>query len=321
MTAGGRDPELRRATQRDQPAILDLLRRCLGWQAGGADERLFEWKHRQNPFGESPAWVAVDEGTLVGFRTFLRWEFAAEGDGGVAAVRAVDTVTDPAYRGRGLFTRLTLLAVDEMRAEGVDIIFNTPNDQSRPGYLKMGWKIVGRLPVSVRPASPAGLRRLVQARTPAELWSEETAAGIDAAAALEREDVADVVRTAKDPAGATVRSLAYLRWRYGLADLRYRVFSGSHDVSRGFVVGRLRRRGPALELAVCDLFAPDTPGGRLAVTAALRETGADYAIGLGRSRTRGSLPLPRQGPLLTWRPLLDGSQPPTVLGLGDIELF
>ena len=67
------------------------------------------------------------------------------------AVRAVDTATDPDYQGRGLFTRLTLQAIDELRAEGVDFVFNTPNDQSRPGYLKMGWQVVGTLPTHVRP--------------------------------------------------------------------------------------------------------------------------------------------------------------------------
>ena len=51
--------------------------------------------------------------------------------------------------------------VEEMTAEGVDVVFNTPNTQSRPGYLKMGWIDVGRLPVAAR---PTGLRSLVRLR-------------------------------------------------------------------------------------------------------------------------------------------------------------
>ncbi len=66
------------------------------------------------------------------------------------AVRAVDTATDPDYQGQGLFTALTMHGLDEVRADGVDFVFNTPNDQSRPGYLKMGWQTVGELPVAVR---------------------------------------------------------------------------------------------------------------------------------------------------------------------------
>ncbi|MDH5380092.1 MAG: hypothetical protein OEW75_04520, partial [Cyclobacteriaceae bacterium] len=32
-------------------------------------------------------------------------------------------------------------------------IFNTPNEKSRPGYLKMGWVDAGRLPVYFRPVA------------------------------------------------------------------------------------------------------------------------------------------------------------------------
>src|SRR5205085_2756315 len=52
--------EIRRATDDDDPAVLSLLRSALKW---GTDERFtqfFEWKHRLNPFGRSPAWVAAN---------------------------------------------------------------------------------------------------------------------------------------------------------------------------------------------------------------------------------------------------------------------
>ena len=87
------------------------------------------------------------------FRVLMRWEFVEHGRV-VHAVRAVDTATHPDYQGRGIFTRLTLHALDELRHE-IDFVFNTPNDQSRPGYLKMGWQVVGRLPTAVRPTGLA----------------------------------------------------------------------------------------------------------------------------------------------------------------------
>ena len=73
----------------------------------------------------------------------MRWEFQ-RGDEVFRCVRAVDTATHPDYQGRGLFTRLTKAALPELVADGVKFVFNTPNDQSRPGYLKMGWQAVGR---------------------------------------------------------------------------------------------------------------------------------------------------------------------------------
>ncbi|HYL52015.1 MAG TPA: GNAT family N-acetyltransferase, partial [Acidimicrobiia bacterium] len=129
---------VRRAVPEDRPAVLELLARSLGWSRSPEFTEFFEWKHERNVFGTSPGWVAVVEGRIVGFRTFLRWEFEHP-DGRIRrAVRAVDTATAPDQQGRGIFRRLTLAAIDDLRSVGVDFVFNTPNDKSRPGYLKMG---------------------------------------------------------------------------------------------------------------------------------------------------------------------------------------
>ena len=102
----------RRASRDDFPAVLELLRRALGWVDD--DARFLEWKHLQNPFGESPMWVALAGARVVGFRAFLRWELVGP-DGRVRhAARAVDTATDPDFEGRGIFTRLTLEALDAL---------------------------------------------------------------------------------------------------------------------------------------------------------------------------------------------------------------
>jgi GNAT superfamily N-acetyltransferase len=145
-TPSASDLTIRRASRADLPEILTLAQRSLGWLGDDADTRFFAWKHFENPFGESPMWVAEADGRLAGFRTFLRWDLCTPTGQVRHAVRAVDTATDPDFQGRGIFTRLTLAALDELRAEGVDFVFNTPNDQSRPGYLKMGWHLVARPP-------------------------------------------------------------------------------------------------------------------------------------------------------------------------------
>ena len=131
--------EIRPATPEDRPAILALLTKSLGWHDDPRYQALFEWKHDENPFGPSPMWVACDGDRVVALRVFMRWQFR-RGDEILRAVRAVDTATDPDYQGKGLFTALTLHGLDELRADGVDFVFNTPNAQSLPGYLKMGWQ-------------------------------------------------------------------------------------------------------------------------------------------------------------------------------------
>ncbi|TQI70424.1 acetyltransferase (GNAT) family protein [Gramella sp. Hel_I_59] len=98
----------------------------------------FIWKHYENPFGKSYGLLAVDKDRIVGLRMFMRWEFICDNQV-IKAIRPVDTCTDHDYRGQGLFKKLTLEGLDNVKAEN-ELIFNTPNSNSKPGYLKMGWK-------------------------------------------------------------------------------------------------------------------------------------------------------------------------------------
>ena len=108
MTTVEQDVTVRPASIADRPSVLALLESSLGWETDSRNADLFAWKHEQSPFGPSPAWVALDrEGQLLGFRTFLRWEFT-RGSAVVRAARAVDTATRPDVQRRGIFSRLTM---------------------------------------------------------------------------------------------------------------------------------------------------------------------------------------------------------------------
>jgi GNAT superfamily N-acetyltransferase len=319
--------DVRPFEEADQPAVLALLESSLGWTRDERHARFFAWKHRQNPFGASPAWVATDGSRVVGFRTFLRWEFVHE-ERIVPAVRAVDTATHPEYQGRGIFARLTEHAIDALRDDGVAFVFNTPNDQSRPGYLRMGWRPLARLPVFARPRSPAAVGRLVRARTPADKWSVPTAAGLPAAEVLaDHSGVAGVMASLPRDGLRTRRSRAYLAWRYGFETLGYRAVTSGHGPGGGVVFFRLRRRGQAVEAAICDELVPggDPEITRGLLRAVLRTTGADHAVRLGSSRPRaGFVRVPGQGPTLVARAVADTDLPEPAgwrLTLGDIELF
>ena len=96
------DLDVRSAVPADDPAVIPMLRDALGKVDDPHYEAFLHWKHRENAFGESPAWVALDGDRVVGYRTFLRWRFLDDGGRTVTAVRAVDTATDPAYRGMGI---------------------------------------------------------------------------------------------------------------------------------------------------------------------------------------------------------------------------
>jgi GNAT superfamily N-acetyltransferase len=325
--------DVRRATDADLPAVLALLANAMARDASDARfETLYRWKHEHNAFGRSPAWVSVDGDRLAGIRVFMRWEFVVDGQV-KRAVRAVDTATDPAYQGRGIFTRLTMHALEEVTADGIDFVFNTPNDQSRPGYLKMGWHVVGKLPVMVRPCSVTGAARIVAARVPAERWSRDTNAG-DAAVDVLADGALDALVSAVMAGRARRQGLwtrlspDFLRWRFGSQPISYRAFVGPGGVERGVVIFRVRQRGPASEVVVCELLVPDGDAAvaRKLLRTALRAARADYAIRLGGGRPVGDgfVQLPGLGPVLTRRKAA-GEAPAARaawhLTLGDVELF
>lgn len=325
----------------DEAAVLGLLNRALG--SGRAFERspaFFRWKHGENPFGPSLMLLA-DGDEIVGLRAFLKWQFRTAG-ATVDAVRAVDTATHPGYQRLGIFSRLTAACLEHARSEGVRFVFNTPNRFSLPGYLKLGWTYVGRTTVMLRPLRPFRMARALLTRrrgTPhdeggpdrmrpaQDLLSAEHALGD----LLARDDaaLASGIRTA--------RSVAFLKWRYGMApSLRYGAHWLDSGELRAAVIYRLTYRRGLLELMICELFLDDPRAGRQVVRELLGEVRADYAVAhcAWASPHRrvflaaGFVPVPRQGPHFTVRPLgpIDGGCNPGSaaswrLSLGDLEVF
>jgi GNAT superfamily N-acetyltransferase len=300
----------------DEAAVLELLAVSLGKRLDERYRAFFRWKHHENPFGGSFMWVAEQEGSVVGFRAFMRWRFVDPGGDVVEAVRAVDTATHPDAQGRGIFRRLTLHGLDEMRAEGIAFVFNTPNDQSRPGYLKMGWHVEAQVPMKVRPRSVTALWRMAQARTAAEAESLPVELGEPVAA-----HVGWVRQQRPEPdrrSLVTDRTEAFVRWRYDGPGVSSRAL----PVPAGAVVVRFRRRGAAVECTVADVLGSPAPAAAAAaVGAAMRAARADYAIAAARTPVSRMVTAPRLGPIQTRREVSAPVDLPLALTLGDIELF
>lgn len=270
--------EIRRAEPGDLPGILELLKAALGeTPLLRRSPDLWRWKHADNPFGPSLVLVAVAEERVVGVRALMRWELVGPSGERLRCLRAVDTATHPEFTRRGIFRNLTTAAVEEARALGFDLIFNTPNAKSGPGYLSMGWKPVGRVGVLARPrligaSHPgSGLAR-VDEYLP-DVWPVEPAL----------ED--------RPPRGwRTPRTIAYQRWRflqhptarYGMvqrndatAIVRANLRSGRPELVLSDLLGRadpapvraIARRHRARYLA--GWFSPGSPERRAAIRAGL----------------------------------------------------
>ena len=119
---------------RDVTEIVQLLQMSL---SGEHTEESFLWKHYYNPFGQSYGLIAIEEGKVIAVRMFMRWHFG-KGSKQRKALRPVDSATHPDYRRLGIFTDLTIRALEN--CQDYDFIFNTPNEKSLSADKKLGWK-------------------------------------------------------------------------------------------------------------------------------------------------------------------------------------
>jgi GNAT superfamily N-acetyltransferase len=325
--------------------IAELLNVCLGPKlTGQRDADYWAWKHERNPFGPSILLLAETDGRLVGVRAFLRWRLGCGGQVFEAA-KPVDTVTHPDFQGRGIFTRLTSEACEVARQAGVRLLFNTPNQNSLPGYLKMGWQRAAELPLSFKLLRPA--RAVWHAAhwklrpgqvPPAETYFHEPPT--TAAETLERLE-AEIGPLLAKPATAarlaTARSLDFLRWRYAShPHIAYFAETVLHDGhAAGVLFYRTNFRSGLREIMIDDVLAGDeSPTLTTELLGKLtRRTRADYLVAHAADGTSladalrrfGFRRFPRRQITLAARTLADTVQPDPFsaarwdLCLGDVE--
>jgi GNAT superfamily N-acetyltransferase len=320
---------VRAATPADTGAILPLLSESLGDGPVTRDVGYWDWKHIHNPFGPSPCLVAESPDGIVGVRAFMRWKLRVNGSG-VAAVRAVDTATHPKWRHRGIFARLTQALLRQMQQEGVALVFNTPNEHSRAGYLKMGWHNLGRTSLWLRP-----MRAFASVRVRSDPASAAQLVADPWLGAWLQSVRTDATRL------ATHSTLEYLTWRYvNVPGLLYSAVWQLQGSDGAAVICREKLHARGKELRVSELLLGATPkSGSIAVDVvrrALKASDANFASAMaplssseGRVLARaGFIPTPHCGPVFTVRPLTISSSGPDPLrrrswglSIGTLELF
>lgn len=248
--------EIRELVDSDLPEVLELQRVSLGEsQHVERSAEQFHWKHRDNPFGTSIGLVATSSGRIVGLRTFMRWRLR-DGEAHIDCVRPVDTATHPDFQRMGIFRDLTMSAIEVARDQSVHLVFNTPNEKSRPGYLKMGWSVVGEISVLavIRPIGWLGKR------------------GLESEQEGQREVVVDGLEPRQRSGLHTLQTDDYLRWRYqSNPGVRYHGFG---DQGSTAVCRRDARMG-RVGLAVSDVYG-DSPSA--ALRSARSSTKASYLV-------------------------------------------
>ncbi len=317
----------REATEGDLDQIQELLHSSLGPGSVPRTLEFWHWKHEKNPFGRSPAWVAVADDRIVGLRTFLRWRWR-HGAQEIAAVRAVDTATHPDWRRQGIFWRLTRESLARLDAEGCSFVFNTPNKRSGAGYRKLGWRSALKPALYIRALKPLRMAgaalRADESRSPADLSSLPPVSdllkwrGLDSLLSEYHADWGARLHTPRSP--------AYLRWRYAeIPGVDYRSLWTSDGDDSLAIVFRTRLRRSMREVLLSEILVR---GDRASLPRLLEplleqlaeQSDVDYLVAAAPSRSPEARGLrvagfrhAPTGPTLMVRPL-DGSR------LGDAEL-
>lgn len=240
---------IREANREDLNSIIEVLRASLGEASSKKTKAVWNYKHVENPFGESLVLVAEENKQIIGVRAFMRWNWQL-GNKVFKAFRAVDTATHPDHQGKGIFKKLTMKALNIGEVTGEHFVFNTPNSQSKPGYLKMGWKKVGKISTKIIPGSPF---RILSNSSEVIAYPESK---------ILTSEIGDLLTNYhKDQKSKkklfTPKSIDYLNWRYCENQIQSYFIHSSNDF---FVAAYVKDRGKIKELRVSECIFKSKSG-------------------------------------------------------------
>lgn len=312
--------QVRRIEAGDLPQVIDLFKICLGTEGGTPDEAFWRWKHEQNPFGPSDVLVAFDGDKLIGLRAFMRWEWQLKSEV-LYACRAVDTATHPDYRGKGIFKQLTLQLWNELQETNPALfIYNTPNSSSKPGYLKMGWRVLGKPSVQVA-INPFGWF----------LKEKEIEKGKRLLGAFDWSTIKQDAATSSFIHTHAVPG--YYAWRYQqIPDRAYGAFVYEKGQTKLLLVYTLRKRSVFYELRICEILpltnTIDPTSISTAVRKAAKQLGCAFVTYIGEGSSFLSQYISKYIPEVTVRVAATSYTAASVtsmsnwnFSMGDLELF
>lgn len=225
----------------DEEGILGLRQRVFGdLDPVRLMPETWRWQFCENPAGEPLIALAEDQGRIVGQYAVIPTRFRVQGRE-VSLALSCDTMIDPAYQRRGLFTALARRVYGRMESDGrMEAVWGFPNEASLPGFTRrLDWRLVTVFPLRVAPLRPLALLGSVFGLKKARRggFPPVTGPAPPVSAAVAGLEVASVGRFDeafddlwKRQRGLApviqVRDAAYLNWRYaGVPAFGYRVFA------------------------------------------------------------------------------------------------
>ncbi len=342
---------MREARADDLPEILALLGSNLSDTGVTAKtEAFWSWKHVEPPAGPSIVYVATAEetGGIVGLRAVMRVALSAPDGELVRAVRPVDTVTHSGWQRRGIFSKLTLSLIDGLRDGPIAMLFNTPNENSLPAYLKLGWQVAQVDSIRVRPAmNPFKVWRNFKPSADSAAQTRHMRNGLRISigrfadlAESDREQMLRACETYESQRASkglrTRRNAETLAWRYAHPTADYRVLQirrGDSDLPVAAAFFRYESRKGVRGVLLTDFFCGREVSFRELLKACCRSIEAGFFVACASDGSRENAELARafflpvrkvklaQRPVELERPQAFAARANWDLTLADIELF
>jgi len=127
--------DCRWSDQLDDAFIQDFLQTANAVFGGGFTKELFQKKYLDNIYGNSVVTVVYMDKKPVAARGLWRNDLHE-----TVAYQPGDTCVTEVCRGKGIFTEMTKRSMELPPQDS--LVYNFPNQNSYPGYIKMGWSLV-----------------------------------------------------------------------------------------------------------------------------------------------------------------------------------
>ena len=220
---------------------LSAFEACFARNGSPRDPAAFRWQYTRAPAGAPVVDFSVDraaeEERVAGIYAVFPVR-AKVGGRTVVGAQSLDTLTDAAFRGRGIFTTLARSVYARCAAGGVGFVYGFPNGSSAPGFFsKLEWRALDPVPFLIRPLRTGyflarfpragrALARLADLPLPRpRALRPGPGEEVVAVAAFGDEFDALWARASAALPVAVVRDAAYLRWRFAKPGEGYRTLA------------------------------------------------------------------------------------------------
>lgn len=235
----------------------------------------YGWKFSRFPHPVSSYEYVADEPNsqekeLVGYYAAIPFAYKMASGKNVVCGMVCDVMTHPERRGKGIFTKIGRYATDDMKEKGLSFVTGYPiRPEVIPGHLKVGWKVVQKMPMYLRPLGvcsflPRPLKFFSHILNPilrgAQLWSHFFMGSYQAEVMSTKEFLSlseypgFLRQWLSEQKNALIKSKEFLEWRTGAPEAQYLFVTLRH---KGVLVGFSLVRPTTLKgiesLAVLDI--------------------------------------------------------------------